>query len=108
VSSGEVQVRLKPGASRNELIGLRDGLLQARVSAPPVDGRANKALCKLIAKSIGVAPSKVAVVRGDRSRQKLVRVDGVDAGALQVWMAGLQEAPGDSGSADRPGDRRRA
>ena len=50
-------VRLQPRASRNELSGMRDGVLIARVTAPPVDGRANAALCKLIAGQAGVAPS---------------------------------------------------
>lgn len=64
-------------------MGMRDGVLQARVTAPPVDGKANKALCKLIAKRLGVAPSRVTVARGEKSREKLVEVRGIDAGALR-------------------------
>jgi uncharacterized protein (TIGR00251 family) len=82
VSETRIEVRLQPRAHRNELIGMRDGVLLARVSAAPVEGKANRALCKLIAKRIGVAPSKVSVVRGERSRDKLVRVEGVDSDAL--------------------------
>lgn len=62
---------------------MREGLLVARVCAPPVDGKANAALCRLIAKRVGVAPSKVAVVRGERSRNKVVRVEGVDTAVLE-------------------------
>lgn len=62
---------------------MRDGVLQAKVTAPPVDGRANKALCKLIAKRVGVAPSRVSVVRGEKSREKVVRVEGIDEVALR-------------------------
>lgn len=76
--TGRIEVRLRPRGDRDELIGLRDGVLQARVTAPPVDGRANKALCRLIAKRLGVPPSSVSVVRGKRSRDKLVAVEGVD------------------------------
>ena len=61
-------------------------MLLARISAPPVDGRANDALCRLIAKAAGVAPSRVAVVRGERSRDKVVRVEGVDADALRAAL----------------------
>lgn len=61
---------------------MRDGVLQAKVTAAPVDGKANKALCKLIAKRVGVAPSRVAVVRGEKSRDKVVRVEGIDEAAL--------------------------
>ena len=72
---------------RDELAGFRDdGVLLARISAPPVDGRANDALCRLIAKAAGVAPSRVAVVRGERSRDKVVRVEGVDADALRAAL----------------------
>jgi uncharacterized protein (TIGR00251 family) len=67
---------------------MEDGVLRARVSAPPVDGRANKALCRLIAKRVGVAPSRVSVVRGQKSRDKVVRVEGVDAAALEKALAG--------------------
>ena len=82
-----IEVRLRPRGRGDELIGIVDGVLQARVSAPPVDGRANKALCKLIAKRAGVAPSRVAVVRGEKSRDKLVRVEGIDGPALRAALA---------------------
>jgi len=65
---------------------MRDGVLQAKVTAPPVDGKANKALCKLIAKRVGVAPSRVSVVRGEKSRDKVVRVEGVDDAGLRVAL----------------------
>jgi uncharacterized protein len=81
--TAEVRVRLQPRADRDALKGVReDGVLLARVTAPPVDGRANDALCKLIAKQAGVAPSRVTVVRGDKARDKVVRVEGVEHGEL--------------------------
>ncbi len=83
MDSAQIAVRLKPRGGRSELIGMRDGVLQARVTAAPVDGKANRALCKLIAKRVGVAPSRVSVLRGEKSRDKLVRVEGVDSAALQ-------------------------
>lgn len=52
--------------------------MQARVSAPPVDGKANKALRRLVAKRLGVAPSRVTLVRGERSREKLLEVEGLE------------------------------
>jgi len=83
----QIDVRLRPRGSRDELTGIRDGVLQAKVTAPPVDGKANRALCKLIAKRLGVAPSRVSVVRGGKSRDKVVRVDGVDAERLRAALA---------------------
>lgn len=82
MAAANLEVRLRPRGYRDELIGVEDGVLQARVSAPPVDGQANRALCGLIAKRVGVAPSKVAVIRGQKSRDKLVRVDGIEGAAL--------------------------
>jgi uncharacterized protein (TIGR00251 family) len=86
VKTARIEVRLKPRGSRDELIGLRDGVLQAKVTAPPVDGRANEALRKLIAKRVGVAPSRVSVVRGERSRDKVVQVDGTDEAELRAAL----------------------
>lgn len=83
MADARIEVRLRPRGSKDELIGTRDGVLRAKVTAPPVDGRANKALCKLIAKRVGVAPSRVSVVRGEKSREKVVRVEGIDSVALR-------------------------
>jgi uncharacterized protein (TIGR00251 family) len=77
-----IEVRLQPRASRDELLGMREGVLHARVSAPPVDGQANRVLCRLIAARAGVAPSRVEIVRGERGRSKLVRVRGIALPAL--------------------------
>ena len=87
MADAQIEVRLRPRGSRDELLGMRDGVLQARVTAPPVDGKANRALCRLIAKRVGVAPSKVSVVRGDKSRDKLVRVKGIDAATLEKALS---------------------
>jgi uncharacterized protein (TIGR00251 family) len=84
--SAQIMVRLQPRASRTELTGMRDGVLIARVTAPPVDGRANAALCKLIAGRAGIAPSRVTIARGETSRQKLVRVEGIDDAALRTAL----------------------
>jgi uncharacterized protein len=71
----KIEVKLTPRASRDEIVGIRDGVLRVRVTAPPVDGKANEALCRLIAKHVGVPPSRVSVVTGHRSRDKVVRID---------------------------------
>jgi uncharacterized protein YggU (UPF0235/DUF167 family) len=55
----------------------RDGVLRLSVAAAPVNGRANAALCKLIAKRAGLARGRVSVIRGERSREKVVRVEGL-------------------------------
>jgi uncharacterized protein len=57
-----------------------------RVTAPPVDGKANDALCRLIAKKAGVAPSRVSLIRGHTARDKVVRVEGVEESALRAAL----------------------
>lgn len=68
-------VRAQPRASRDEIAGPHDGALKIRVTAPPVDGKANAALIKLLAKAFGVAPSAVRMVSGETSRVKHLEID---------------------------------
>jgi uncharacterized protein (TIGR00251 family) len=82
MTDARIMVRLQARARRDELLGVRDGVLIARVSAPPIEGRANRALCRLIARHAGVAPSRVTIVRGERSRDKLISVEGLDRSAV--------------------------
>ena len=79
----DLSVRLQPRARRDEIVGERGGAVVIRVTAPPVDGKANEALCRLIAKACGVPPSQVSVVRGHSTRDKVVRVEGVEVDALR-------------------------
>jgi len=70
-----VRVRVTPRAARNEITGEREGVLQVRVTAPPEGGRANLAVCRLVAKRFGVAPGRVSVVRGAGAREKLLAIE---------------------------------
>jgi len=71
-------IRLTPRASREEIAGERDGAILVRVTAPPVDGAANAALVRLLAKALGVPKGAVAIVSGETSRTKVVEVAGLD------------------------------
>jgi uncharacterized protein len=83
---GGLNIRVQPRAKRTEVAGERAGAILIRVNAPPVDGRANEAVCRLIAKRLGVASGAVRVVRGDTARDKVVRVDGIDAVAARAAL----------------------
>jgi uncharacterized protein (TIGR00251 family) len=76
-------VRVQARAHRDEIAGERAGSLLVRVTAPPVEGKANAAVCRLIAKRLGLAPGRVVVVRGASSRDKLVEIDGLEAAELR-------------------------
>jgi uncharacterized protein (TIGR00251 family) len=88
---GTVKVRLQPRAARDEIVGERAGALVVRLTAPPVEGQANEALCRLIARRLGVARSRVSLLRGARSRDKVVQVEGLSspeiARALDLQIA---------------------
>jgi uncharacterized protein (TIGR00251 family) len=82
----DVAIRLQPRAKREEVVGERAGAIVIRVTAPPVDGKANAALCAFIAKAARVPSSHVGVVRGQTSRDKVVRVEGVTLQALRAAL----------------------
>ena len=80
----DIRIRLTPRAAKEQIApGAEPGAYAVRVTAPPVDGRANDALRRLIARRAGVAPSRVAVIRGEKARDKVVRVEGLDEAALR-------------------------
>lgn len=72
-SSGHLAVRVTPGA-RTETLAIGEGRLVARVRAKPEDGKANAAVIALVAGALGVAPSRVELLRGATSREKLLRI----------------------------------
>ena len=67
---------VQPGARRSEIAGLHGDRLKVRIAAPALDGRANDALVAFIAQQLGVPKVRVAVVKGERSRDKLIAVSG--------------------------------
>jgi uncharacterized protein len=80
---GKLAVRVQARARRDEIAGERAGSLLVRVTAPPVEGRANAAVCRLLAARLGLAPGRIAVVRGAASRDKLIEIDGIEAVELR-------------------------
>ncbi|HEY5999479.1 MAG TPA: DUF167 domain-containing protein [bacterium] len=73
-----LDVHLRPRASRAGVGGVRDGALELRVCAPPVEGEANAAARELLADLLGVSRSRVVLHGGEKSRRKVFRVDGLD------------------------------
>ena len=72
-----IDVKAVPGAKRDEIAGWLGDRLKVRVSAPAEGGKANKAICALIAKTVGVRTREVTVVSGHGSPEKAVEVAGV-------------------------------
>jgi len=77
--SGDVltlTLHVQPGAKRSEVAGLHGDALKIRLAAPPIEGRANEALLKFIAKSFGVPLRQVELKQGVQSRHKIVAISG--------------------------------
>ena len=85
-------LRVQPRASRDEVAGVHGDRLKLRISAPPVDGAANRHLCRYVADLFGVPASSVRLVRGENGRDKTVEVTG--ASLLPEALASLVRAPG--------------
>jgi uncharacterized protein (TIGR00251 family) len=71
-----LSVRVQPRASRNEVLDVRNGRLLVRTTAAPADGKANKAVIRLLAEFLGIAPSRIRLVRGETQRNKVLRIAG--------------------------------
>ena len=76
-------VRVVPRASRSEIGGEHDGALRVRIAAPPVDGAGNRELIRVIAKALKVPQHAVEIIAGTNSKNKTVKVQGVDAAMLE-------------------------
>ncbi len=70
----QIRVKVTPRASRNELLPLPDGSFVAKVTAPPADGEANRAVIRLLADYFAVAPSRIQLIAGRTSRQKVFEI----------------------------------
>jgi len=71
-----LKVYLQPKSSRNEIRGpYRDGI-KVKITAPPIEGKANEALIRFLAKELGVSPSSIEIIRGQHSREKTLKISG--------------------------------
>lgn len=80
-----VRVHAQPRASKNAFVGIHDGAVKLRVTAPPVDGKANILIAEVLAKMFGVSKTSVSLVSGLQSKHKRFRVVGVSLStALEI------------------------
>jgi uncharacterized protein (TIGR00251 family) len=71
-----LKVYLQPKSSKNEIVGpYRDGI-KVRITAPPIEGKANEALVRFLAKELGTSPSCIEIIKGHHSREKTLRISG--------------------------------
>jgi uncharacterized protein (TIGR00251 family) len=72
-----LSVKVTPNASRNEITDFTDGVLQVKVAAPPVKGKANKELIAFLSRTLGVSRSSISIVKGHTSRNKVIAIEGL-------------------------------
>lgn len=86
-----LRLRVYPHARRNEIIDLTDGVLQVKVAAPPVKGKANRELTAFLSRALDVSQSSLTIIKGHTSRNKVVAVAGLSreeiVRRLTAWMS---------------------
>ena len=83
-------VRVIPRASRNEIEGITGNALRVRVTAPPVEGAANKALIELLAERLKIRRSQIEIVAGQTSQQKMISVVGLQPSEVEERLFGKE------------------
>ena len=78
----QLHIRVKPNSKKDELSLDPDGMIQVRIKAPPVDGKANKYLIGFLADFFGVPKSKITLIKGESNRFKTIEMD-VEEGDIQ-------------------------
>jgi len=85
-------VHARPKAKKSAVVGVREGALDVRLAAPPVDGQANQELVRLLASVLGTTKAAVRLVRGSGSREKLIEVAGLAADDILLRLKGAVAA----------------
>ena len=80
-------IQVIPHASRSELVSVKDGVLKIKVTSPPVEGAANDACIKLLAKELGLKKSQMEISSGAKSRKKTVMIKDISKEELQTKIS---------------------
>jgi uncharacterized protein (TIGR00251 family) len=75
--SNRLYLKVTANASRNEITGFIGGVLQVKIAAPPVKGKANKELTAFLSHALGVSKSSLSMVKGHTSRNKVIAIEGL-------------------------------
>ncbi len=85
-----IKVVIQTGASKNEILGMRGDVLQVKVTTPPESGKANEAMLTLLARTLKVAKSRIKILRGHSSREKVLAMDDFSPEDLRSRLRGGQ------------------
>jgi uncharacterized protein (TIGR00251 family) len=82
LEAARIEVRVQPKSGRNDVVPAGDGKLKVYVTAAPERGKANEAAISLLAARLGVAKGRISILRGHRSKNKVMLIEGLDARAV--------------------------
>ena len=85
----ELELAVVPRSASDRVGPYVEGVLRVRVTRPPADGEANRAVLRLVARALELAPSRLTLVGGSRARRKRVHIDGIDGDELRRRLASL-------------------
>jgi uncharacterized protein (TIGR00251 family) len=87
-------VRVQPNSRKNEVIGFREDILYLKISAPPVEGKANREMVNYLSDILGIARSRIIVEKGTAGRRKLVGISGMNREQIVEKVLSLKGADG--------------
>jgi uncharacterized protein len=89
MSGALLKVRVNPRSSRNQITGWRSGVLQVKLTAPPVEGAANAACIRFLADSLGLKKAQMTLISGHSSREKAIEIEGLSQADLDQRINSL-------------------
>ncbi|PKO00713.1 MAG: YggU family protein [Chloroflexi bacterium HGW-Chloroflexi-4] len=82
-----IKIKLIPRSSRNEVVGLMaDGTIKIKLTAPPVEGKANLSLIKFLADKLKTSPTSIEIISGKTSHSKLISIDGINQNTINSLL----------------------
>ncbi len=82
-----IRVRITPNAPRNQVTGLRNDTYLVKINAPPVEGKANKALIEFLSELLDISKSSITILKGQTSRDKVLLIFGISQPELAQRLA---------------------
>jgi len=76
-NKARISVQVYPSAVRNEIVGLTNGVLRVKLSAPPVKGKANRELLAFLSQLLGISKDRIGIIKGQTTRNKIIAIDGM-------------------------------
>ena len=86
MGSAVIHVKVSPRSSRTEIVGKADGVYRIKLTAPPIEGKANKALINFLAKKTGLPKRKIQIVSGEHSRNKTIRIHTISSESVMKYL----------------------